>query len=145
MKSSSAVSYEIHKKCYDEFNASKLKRHLSAKKRKKFNNSINTRSKCPTNLKFAEFCRYCKRPGHEDPWHPDRSWSLHAASIVTRNFFTEHQNVNKPKSKAVRTVSYLFTRLLSVFFFFMSRCKQKKITLFYNRLQFVKETQTDTV
>ena len=67
MKSSSAVSYEIHKKCYDEFNASKLKRHLSAKKRKKFNNSINTRSKCPTNLKFVEFCRYCKRPGHEDP------------------------------------------------------------------------------
>ena len=38
-----------------------------------------------------------------------------------------------------------FYRIIaSFFFFFMSRCKQK-IKLFYNRLQFVKETQTNTV
>ena len=40
---------------------------------------------------------------------------------------------------------YLLIRLLSVFFFFLSRCKQNKIKLCYNRLQFVKETQTNTV
>ena len=39
--------------------------------------------------------------------------------------------------------SYLFIRLLSVSFsFFMSRCKQNKIKLFCNRLQFFKETET---
>ena len=37
---------------------------------------------------------------------------------------------------------YLFIRLLSTFFFFI---KQNKIKLCYNRLQFVKETQTITV
>ena len=36
-----------------------------------------------------------------------------------------------------------FLWLLSVFF--MSSCKQNKITLFYYRLQFVKETQTNIV
>ena len=32
-----------------------------------------------------------------------------------------------------------FTRLLSVFFFFLSRCKQNNIKLRYSRLQFVKK------
>ena len=40
---------------------------------------------------------------------------------------------------------YLFMRLLSAIFFFLSRCKQSKIKLCNNRLQFVKETQTNTV
>ena len=38
-----------------------------------------------------------------------------------------------------------FIRLLSFFFFFLSRCKQDKIKLCYNGLQFVKETQINTV
>ena len=37
-----------------------------------------------------------------------------------------------------------FIRLLSSFFLFLSRCKQNKIKLCYNRLQFVKETQINT-
>ena len=42
--------------------------------------------------------------------------------------------------------AHIFTFLLDcqLFFFFMSRCKQNKINLCYNRLQFVKETQTNT-
>ena len=39
---------------------------------------------------------------------------------------------------------YLFIRLLSAFFLFMSRSKQNKIKLCYNRLQFAEETKTNT-
>ena len=40
----------------------------------------------------------------------------------------------------------LFHKIIVSFFsFFMSRCKQNKIKLCYNRLQFVKETQTNAV
>ena len=53
-----------------------------------------------------------------------------------------HQNINKPKSRAARTVMdpyfYLFMWLLSVFFFFLPKCKYNRIKLCYNRLQFVK-------
>ena len=43
--------------------------------------------------------------------------------------------------------SYLSITLLSAFFgfFFLSGCKQNKIKLCNNRLQFVKETKTNTV
>ena len=47
-------SYKIHKKCYNQFNGSNLKRSFGAKKRKKSINSINTRSQCPTNVHFVE-------------------------------------------------------------------------------------------
>ena len=36
---------------------------------------------------------------------------------------------------------YLFIRLLSAFFFFLPRCKQNKIKLYYNRLQIVKKNK----
>ena len=39
---------------------------------------------------------------------------------------------------------YLFMKLLSVFFLFLSKCKYNGIKLCYNRLQFVKETQMST-
>ena len=62
-------------------------------------------------------------------------------------FIPRHQNVNKPKSKAARTVYRpLFVSFykitVSFFFFFLSRCKQNKIKLCYKT---VKETQIDTV
>ena len=44
--------------------------------------------------------------------------------------------------------THIFTFLwdyCQLFFFILSRCKQNKIKLYYNRLQFVKETQTNTV
>ena len=44
--------------------------------------------------------------------------------------------------------THIFTFLqdyCQLFFFFMSKCKQNKIKLCYNRLQCVKETQTNTV
>ena len=38
-----------------------------------------------------------------------------------------------------------FQDYFQLLFFFMSRCKQKKIKLCYNRLQFVQGMQTNTV
>ena len=60
-------------------------------------------------------------------------------------FFTRHQNVNKPKSRAARTVHGLIFLPFYKTIRLISRCKQNKIKLCYNRLQFVKETQTITV
>ena len=87
-------------------------------------------------------------------WEHGSNWPFYVLMLRTKLyqnsfFFTEHQNVNKPKSRAARTVYGLiflpFLRLFSAFFFFMSRCKQNKIKLCYKRLQSVKETQTNTV
>ena len=57
-------------------------------------------------------------------------------------------SMNKSNSRAARTVygpMFLLFYVISVFFFFLSRCKQNRIKLCYNRLQFVKETQISTV
>ena len=104
--------------------------------RKEFSNNIVTR-----NRKIA--------------WKHGPSWSFYTLMLRTKLYYspffiTGHQNVNKPKSRAVRTVYGLiflpfYKIIVSFFFFFMSRCKQNKIKLCYNRLQFVKETQTNTV
>ena len=70
----------------------------------------------------------------------------------THSFFTVHENVNKPKSRAGRRrlfadpYFYHLMWLLSVFsFFFLPKCKYNRINLSYHRLQFVKETQINTV
>ena len=88
-------------------------------------------------------------------WKHEPNWPFYAFLLRTKLyqnpfFFTGHQNLNKPKSRAARTVYGLiflpfYKIIVSFFFFFMSRCKQNKIKLCYSRLQFVKETQTNTV
>lgn len=65
-------------------------------------------------------------------------------------FFTVNQNVNRPRSRATRSVYgpifLLFNVIIvSFIFFFLSRCKQNRIKLCYNRLQFVKETKISGV
>ena len=65
-------------------------------------------------------------------------------------FSALHQNVRKPKSRAVRTVygpifSPFYVIIISVFFFFLPKCKYNRVKLCYNRLKFAKETQIGTV
>ena len=88
-------------------------------------------------------------------WKQGPNWPFYALMLRTKLyqnqfFFTGDQNVNKPKSRAVRTVYGpiflpFYKIIVSFFFFFLSRCKQNKIEPSFNWLQFVKETQTKTV
>ena len=84
-------------------------------------------------------------------WEHGSNWPFYVLMLRTKLyqnsfFFTGDQNVNKPKSRATRTV-FLRARIFTfsydycqLFFFFLSRCKQNKMKLCYDRLQFVKET-----
>ena len=84
-------------------------------------------------------------------WKHGPNWPFYALMLRTKLYqnsfvFTGHQNVHKPKSSAVSTVYGpiflpFYKIIVSFFSFFMSRCKQNKIKLCYNRLQFAKETQ----
>ena len=64
-------------------------------------------------------------------------------------FFTGHQNVNKPKSMAVRTVYglifLLFFKIIVSFSLFYVKIQTNKIKLYFNRLQFAKGSQTNAV
>ena len=65
-------------------------------------------------------------------------------------FSIVHQNVNKPKIRAARTVngpifSPFYVIIIRFFFFFLPKSKYNRIKLCYNRLQFVKKTQRSTV
>ena len=64
-------------------------------------------------------------------------------------FFTVHQKVNKPKTRAAKTVYrpmiFPFNVIIINIFFFLLRCKDKRIKLCYIKLQFVKETQIKIV
>ena len=87
-------------------------------------------------------------------WKQGPNWPFYVLMLRTKLyqnpfFFSEDQNVNKPKSRAARTVYepiFLpFCKIIVTFFsFFLSGCKQNKIKSCYNWLQFVKETQTNT-
>ena len=76
-------SYQIHKRCYDRYNASKLERakQSAAKKAKKDHpmSRATTRSQQEPLEKFAHLCLYCRKPGFDDPKHPSNSNPLHAA------------------------------------------------------------------
>ena len=88
-------------------------------------------------------------------WKCGPNWPFSAFMLRTKLywnslFFTEHQNVNKPTSRAARTVYEpiflpFYKIIVSSSFFFKSRCLQNKIKLCYSMLQFVRETQTNTV
>jgi hypothetical protein len=75
-------SYSIHKRCYDKFNDSKLKRALEskAKEAKKETPQRTTRSQLEPMEEFAELCMHCGKPGVEDKKHPERANPLHAAA-----------------------------------------------------------------
>ena len=62
-------------------------------------------------------------------------------------FFTGHQNVNKPSSRAARTVyEPIFLRFYKIIAsFLLRRDANKTKSNCYNRLKFVKKTQINTV
>ena len=71
------------------------------------------------------------------------NWLFYAFMLRTKLyqnpfFFIGHQNVNKPKSRAKRTVYRLifltFYKIIFSFFLFYVKCKQNNIKLCYNGL-----------
>ena len=82
------------------------------------------------------------------------NWPFYALMLRTNLywnsiFFTVHQFVNKPKSRAARTVyepifSPFYEINCQLFSFFLSGSKQNRMKLCYNRLHFIEETQIST-
>ena len=76
-------------------------------------------------------------------WKHGPDWSFYAVMLRTKLcwnpfFFTGHQNVNKKKSRAARIVCRpiflpFYNNIVSFYFIFLSKCKQNKIKLWYNR------------
>ena len=82
-------------------------------------------------------------------WKHRLNWPFYAFMLRTNlcynSFFsTVHQNVNKPKSRADRTVyGPIFSPFYVIIIHFLR--KYNRIKLCYNRLLFVRETQISTV
>ena len=96
--------------------------------------------------------------------HSHKKWkdSLEKrAKLAVLRTYVENQAILEPillywaskckQTKEQGSQEYLWTHIFflqdycQLFFFFLSRCKQIKNKLCYNRFQFVKETQINTV
>ena len=89
---------------------------------------------------------YYSHKKQKDSLETRTNWTFNALMLRTKLYYKlffliGDQNINKPKSRTTRTVygPIRFYKIIVSFLFFLSKCKQNKIKLCYNRLQFVKK------
>ena len=91
-KKLTATNYNIHKKCYDSCNSTKLNRKITAKNKKAATASTrNTRNSHEPVKRFALECMYCEKPDTDSAKHPNKANQLHAAAVHK----TDAKYVNK--------------------------------------------------
>ena len=76
-----ATNYNIYKKCYDNYNSTKLNRKIAAKNKKAATASTrNTRNSHEPVKRFALECMYCEKPDTDSAKHPNKANHLHATA-----------------------------------------------------------------
>ena len=76
-----ATNYNIHKKCYNNYNSTKLNRKIAAKNKKAATAlTRNTRNSHESVKRFALECMYCEKPDTDSVKHPNKANQLHAAA-----------------------------------------------------------------
>ena len=76
-----ATNYNIRKKCYDNYNTTKLNRKIAAKNKKAATASThNTRNSHEPVKRFAMVSMYCEKPDTDSAKHPNKVNQLHAAA-----------------------------------------------------------------
>ena len=76
-----ARNYNIHKKCYDKYNSTKLNRKIAAKNKKSATASTrNIRSSHEPVKRFALECMYCEKPDTNIAKQQNKANQLHAAA-----------------------------------------------------------------
>ena len=76
-----ATSFNIHTKCYDKYNSTKLNWKIAAKNKKSATTSTrNTRSSHEPVKRFALECMFCEKPDTNIAKHPNKANQLHAAA-----------------------------------------------------------------
>ena len=67
-----ATNYNIHKKCYDNYNSTKLNQKIAAKNKKAaIASTCNTRSSHEPVKRFTLECMYCEKPDTDSAKHPN--------------------------------------------------------------------------
>ena len=80
-KKLTAKNYNIHKKCYDSYNSTKLNRKIAAKNKKAATTSTrNTRNSHEPVKRFVLECMYYEKPDTDSAKHPNKANQLHAAA-----------------------------------------------------------------
>ena len=86
-----ATNYNIHKKCYDNYNSTKLNQRITAKNKKAANASTrNTRNSHEPVKRFALGSMYCEKPDTDSAKHLNKANRLHAAAVHKSD--TKHVN-----------------------------------------------------
>ena len=76
-----ATNYNIHKKCYNNYNNTKLNQKIAAKNKKAATAlTRNTRNSHEPVKRFALECMYCEKPDTDSAKHLNKANQLHAAA-----------------------------------------------------------------
>ena len=75
-----ATNNNIHKKCYDNYNSTKLNRKIAKNKIAAIASTCKIRSSHEPVKRFALECMYCKKPDTNSAKHPNKANQLHAAA-----------------------------------------------------------------